>query len=101
MSDHTRYFLRSGSRLCVPPTKTVTYGTRSLNFMGSLLWNRLPKNINLLKIKDSASIVEFKNRLKSLSKKFVTAKFVIIKLYTYFIVDFYKYYFVTFPIINS
>ena len=62
--DHTRYFLRSGSRLCIPPTKTVTYGTRSLNFMGSLLWNRLPKSI-----KDSATINEFKNRLKSLSSK--------------------------------
>jgi len=64
LSGHTRYFLRSGSRLCLPPAKTVTYGTRSLNFMGSLLWNRLPKSI-----KDAASIVEFKNRLKGLSTK--------------------------------
>ena len=64
ISGQTRYLFRSGSRLCLPPAKTVTYGTRSLNFTGSFLWNRLPKSI-----KDSASIVAFKNRLKSLTTK--------------------------------
>ena len=63
-SSNTRYALRSGNRLCLPCANTITYGTRSLNFTGSLLWNRLPKSI-----KDSASIVEFKNRLKKLSTK--------------------------------
>ena len=33
-------------------------------FMGSLLWNRLPKSI-----KYSTSFLEFKNRLKKLSTK--------------------------------
>ena len=64
ISDHTRYSLRSGSQLCLPPTRTVTYGIRSLNFMGSLLWNRLPKSV-----KDSTSIAVFRKGLKSLSKK--------------------------------
>jgi len=40
---YSRYSLRSGHQLILPPTNTVVFGTRSLAFMGSLLWNRLPK----------------------------------------------------------
>ena len=40
--------------------KTVTYGIRSLKFMGYLLWNPLPKII-----KDSATFNRIKNWLKS------------------------------------
>ena len=60
LSSHTRYSLRSGNRLRLPPANTVTYGTRSLTFLDSLLWNRLPKSI-----KNSTSILEF-NLLKCL-----------------------------------
>ena len=34
----------------------MTYGTRSIAFTGSLLWNQLPKTI-----KDSTSVIGFKN----------------------------------------
>jgi len=46
------------------PTRTKTFGTHSISFMGSLLWNRLPKEI-----KDSKSINQFKRRVKDLSSK--------------------------------
>jgi len=58
------YSLRSGHQLILPPTNTVLFGTRSLGFMGSLLWNRLPKQI-----KESTSLSIFKNNLNKLSVK--------------------------------
>jgi len=56
------YFLRSGHQLVLPPTNTITFGIRSLAFMGSLIWNQLPK-----KIKDSTSLLQFKTLLYELS----------------------------------
>ena len=49
----------------------------------SLLWNRLPESI-----KDSSSIVQFKNRLKSLTTKTCFCTICIDWIY-FFIVDFY------------
>ena len=60
----SNYSLRSGHQLTLPPTKTRTFGTHSISFMGSLLWNRLPKEI-----KDSKSINQFKHRIKELSNR--------------------------------
>lgn len=50
--------LRSGQHLVLPQTKTITFGTRSLSFMSSSIWNRLPKTI-----KESTSISRFKTSL--------------------------------------
>ena len=60
----SNYQLRSGQQLTLPPTKTVKFGTHSISFMGSFLWNRLPKTI-----KDSNSVTQFKSRLKEHSNK--------------------------------
>ena len=35
------YNLRKGSRLLIPPAKSVNFGTNSVTFRGSLLWNTL------------------------------------------------------------
>ena len=53
------YNLRSGSLLKLPKAKATTYGTSSLAFMGSILWNSLPDNI-----KDSPSFNKFKILIK-------------------------------------
>ena len=63
-SSLTRYSFRSGNRLRLPPANTLSYGTHSISFIGSLLWNRLPKSI-----KNSTSFLEFKNCLKKFSTK--------------------------------
>jgi len=55
------YSLRSGHQLVLPPTKTITFGTKSLCFMSSSLWNRLPKAI-----KESTSLSMFKTLLLQL-----------------------------------
>ena len=57
------YNLRKGSRLLVPPAKPVNFGTNSITFRGSLLWNNLP-----LRLKNSQTIDDFKFELKSLGK---------------------------------
>ena len=61
------YDLRRGIQLALPPTKTVKFGTQSLSFVGSLLWNRLPKDV-----KKSVSLNIFKKKLKLLPKDFCT-----------------------------
>ena len=43
----------------LPGTNTTKYGTNSLNFRGAMLWNIIPKNMNL-----SKKLPEFKRRLK-------------------------------------
>ena len=55
------YNLRSGSLLQLPNAKTTTYGTSSLTFKGSVLWNSLPDTI-----KDSPwpSVTKFKRVIK-------------------------------------
>ena len=56
------YFLRSGHQLILPPTNTTTFGIRSLSFMGSLIWNKLPMNV-----KDAKTLLQFKTLLNNLA----------------------------------
>jgi len=44
-------------QLVLPPSNTVKFGLQSLSFAGSLIWDRLPKNV-----KSFASLNIFKNR---------------------------------------
>ena len=53
------YNLRRGPVLSIPPASSTTYGTNSIHFRGSLIWNRLPNFI-----KSSNSIIQFKNNIK-------------------------------------
>ena len=55
------YNLRRGPVLFIPPARSTIYGTNSVHFRGSLIWNRLP---NL--VKSSRSISEFKNVIKKI-----------------------------------
>ena len=55
------YNFRRGPVLFSPPTRSTIYGTNSVHFLGSLIWNRLP---NL--VKSSRSISEFKNVIKKI-----------------------------------
>ena len=54
------YNLRGQSLLRIPPAKTITYGTNSLIFKASLLWNSLPNEY-----KSAKSINIFKSNIKS------------------------------------
>ena len=63
------YNLRSGSLLQLPTAKTTTYGTSSLAFRGSILWNSLPDTI-----KDSPCINKFKLLIKNGRVKTVNVK---------------------------
>ena len=53
----------------LPQAKTTTYGTSSLTFRGSILWNSLPDAI-----KSSPSVVYFKRSIKEGRVKIVHAK---------------------------
>ena len=64
------YTLRRGQQLVLPPTKTVKFGMHSLSFVGSLIWDRLPRDI-----KDSQSLNVFKSRVKNLPKNFCTCPY--------------------------
>ena len=55
--------LRKGSRLLIPPAKSVNFGINSLTFRGSLLWNNLP-----LRLKNSQTIDELELELNNLEK---------------------------------
>ena len=55
------YNLRRGPVHFIPPTRSTIYGTNSVHFFGSLIWNGLT-NI----VKSSRSISEFKNTIKKL-----------------------------------
>ena len=57
------YNLRKGSRLLIPPAKSMNFGTNSVTFRGNLLWNNLP-----LRLKNSQTIGDFKSELKNLGK---------------------------------
>jgi len=61
------YELRRGQQLTLPPTRSVKFGLQSLSFVGSLIWNRLSKDV-----KDSPSINVFKTKLKALPRNFCT-----------------------------
>ena len=56
------YNLRRGPALFIPPARSTTYGTNSMHFRGSLIWNRLPNMLT------SRSISEFKNVIKKIGK---------------------------------
>ena len=55
------YNLREGQVLSLPPTRSTYYGTNSVHFRGSLIWNNLPNYI-----KSNRSVYEFKNNIKNL-----------------------------------
>ena len=55
------YNLRRDPVLFIPPARSSIYGTNSVHFLGSLIWNGLP---NL--VKSSRSISEFKNVIKKI-----------------------------------
>ena len=55
------YNLIKGSRLLIPPAKSVTFGTNIVTFRGSLLWNNLP-----LKLKNRQTIDDFKSEQNNL-----------------------------------
>ena len=57
------YNLRKGSVLLIPPTKSLNFGTNSITFRGSLLWNNL-----LLRLKNDQTIDDFKFQLNNLGK---------------------------------
>ena len=54
------YNLRKGQLLSLPPASSSYYGTNSVHFRGSLIWNNLPSYI-----KSSTSVCEFKNNIKN------------------------------------
>ena len=56
------YNLRKGQVLSLPPARSTYYGTNSVHFRGSLIWNNLPSYI-----KSSRSVCEFKNNIKNFS----------------------------------
>ena len=53
--------LRPGPVLFISPARSTTYGTNSVHFRESLIWNKLT---NL--VKSSKSISEFKNIIKKI-----------------------------------
>lgn len=55
------YTLRSEHQLALPITNTATFGLHSKTFMGSILWNKLPRDV-----KSATSISQFKLKLKNL-----------------------------------
>ena len=55
------YNLRRGPVLFIPPARSTIYGTNSVHFLGSLIWNRLSKLV-----KSSRSITEFTNVIKKI-----------------------------------
>ena len=50
------YNLRKGQMLSLPPVRSTYYGTNSVHFRGSLIWNNLPSYI-----KYSRAACQFKN----------------------------------------
>ena len=56
------YQLRNNDLLTLEPTRTATFGTRSISFKGSLIWNRLP-----IYLKEAETIDKFKDLIKKWS----------------------------------
>ena len=54
------YQLRNNDLLTLKPTRTATFGTRSISFKGSLIWNKLPTYL-----KDAETITKFKELIKT------------------------------------
>ena len=61
------YSLRSKSNLRLPESKTNRFGTNSLIFKGSILWNLLPKTF-----KEAQSELNFKEKIKKWKPKVCT-----------------------------
>ena len=61
------YDLRRGQQLVLPPTNTVKFGLQSLSFTGSLIWDRISKDV-----KESPSLNVFKRKLKMFPSNFCT-----------------------------
>ena len=57
--DDDTYNVRSGLLLMLPEVQTTTFGTSSLTFRGSMLWNSLPDTI-----KSSPSVVCCKESIR-------------------------------------
>ena len=60
-SKNLSYNLRKGPSLSLPSAKSTVYGTNSVHFKGTLIWNNLPYFV-----KSSVSLFEFKRNLKTL-----------------------------------
>ena len=65
--NHIPYNLRQGDLLPLPPAKSTRYGVNSLAFQGSLLWKKLRPQV-----KESQTLEEFKNRIKTLRSIYCT-----------------------------
>ena len=61
------YDLRRGQQLVLPPTNTVKFGLQSLSFTGSLIWDRISRDV-----KESPSLNVFKRKLKMFPSNFCT-----------------------------
>ena len=59
-NNNISYNLRKGPILYLPSTHSTYYGTNSVHFRGSLIWNNLPRDI-----KSSKSLSEFKTKIKN------------------------------------
>ena len=79
------YNLRKGSRLLIPPAKPVNFGTNSITFRGSLLWNNLP-----LRLKNSQTIDDFKFELKNLGKIHCTCTVSLVNVFSFIFIH-YRY----------
>ena len=60
---NNKYNLRKGKLLALPCTNTTRLGTNSILFRACMLWNDLP-----IELKNSDSLRQFKNRIKSIPK---------------------------------
>ena len=57
------YSLINGSALKIPSARSTYYGINSIHFRACVLWNKLPNSL-----KESQSLPEFKNKIKSIGK---------------------------------
>ena len=69
--------LRKGPILYLPSTHSTFYGTNSVHFRGSLIWNNLPRDI-----KSNKSLPEFKTKIKNLEILIADVQYVVRLVYT-------------------
>ena len=60
MQRELTYDLRIKNTLQIPPTKTISFGIKSLAFRGSILWNSMPDTI-----KSVENVFRFKKGIKA------------------------------------
>ena len=70
--NNISYNLRKGPILYLPSTHSAYYGTNSVHFRGSLIWNNLPRNIE-----SSKSVSEFKTKLRTLEILIADVQYVV------------------------